>query len=362
MKLVSPLLKRVLYPGLAQTGYLRRQAQNGPTVVTYHGVCPAGYRKIDPWQDGSLVSASALRSHIRLLQRNYCIISPQQFLEGITCRLVLPARSVLLSCDDGLWNNLTDMLPVLQECGVSCLFFVTGASAHEKPSILWYEELYLMLLTVARFSFELPEFELAVSVSSPNEKRRQWGGLLQKMSRFDQVKRVAICQQIRERLGLLDDWKAPFLTDSGARRFSLLTASQLRELDAAGMSIGAHTLSHPVLSQAPEEIAREEIVESRWRLEQVLGKPVWAFAYPFGDPASVTSREVRLAEEAGFHCAFMNAGGGFGAANSRFAFPRVHVTADMSLSEFEAHVSGFYAALRRRFADEERIGASEGHA
>ena len=38
---------------------------------------------------------------------------------------------MLLTCDDGLQNTLTDMLPVLQELGLSCLFFVTGASLSE---------------------------------------------------------------------------------------------------------------------------------------------------------------------------------------------------------------------------------------
>jgi hypothetical protein len=44
----------------------------------------------------------------------------------------------------------------------------------------------------------------------------------------------------------------------------------------------------------------------------------------------------------------MNVGGGFGAQIDRFAVPRVHVTADMKLSEFEAHIAGFYRNLRKR--------------
>ena len=59
-----------------------------------------------------------------------------------------------------------------------------------------------------------------------------------------------------------------------------------------------------------------------------------------------------MAQEAGFECAFMNVGGGFGAPLPKFALPRVHVTADMGLAEFEAHVSGFQQALRARFLRE----------
>ena len=357
MRLVSPLLKHVLYPGLAQTGYLRRQAQSGVAVITYHGVAPSGFRSLDPALNGTLVTAEALRSQIRLLQRKYSVISARQFQEWFLDQRALPPRPVLLTCDDGLQNNLTDMLPVLQEHGVSCLFFVTGASARETSSLLWYEELYLMFLTVPRFAFEVPEFDLALTVSSEHERRRKWWQLLPKLSRYDQSTRCAILELIRERLGLGDDWKEGYMANSGARRFALLTAPQLRELSRAGMSIGAHTLSHPVLSQLPEELARQEVLESRLSLEQVLRQPVWALAYPFGDHASVTSRELRLAEEAGFSCAFINVDGGFGASASRFAFPRVHVTSDMKLGEFEAHVSGFYGALRRRFAEKLGRGA-----
>jgi hypothetical protein len=58
----------------------------------------------------------------------------------------------------------------------------------------------------------------------------------------------------------------------------------------------------------------------------------------------------------------MNAGGGFGARINRFAVPRVHVTADMNLSEFEAHISGFYRILRKRLlgtdTDEDELDAA----
>jgi hypothetical protein len=62
-----------------------------------------------------------------------------------------------------------------------------------------------------------------------------------------------------------------------------------------------------------------------------------------------------MTEQAGFRCAFMNVGGGFSAKVDTFAVPRVHVTADMSLSELEAHIVGFYRMLRQKL-----LGASAG--
>jgi len=141
------------------------------------------------------------------------------------------------------------------------------------------------------------------------------------------------------------------------------------------MSIGAHSLSHPILGRASEELAWQEISESRSVLEKALGRTVWAFGYPFGNAATVTGRDFRLAEQAGFHCAFMNVGGGFGAKIdrakinpskinhskiNRFAQPRVHVTADMSLFEFEAHISGFYRSLRKKLLGGDELEALAG--
>jgi len=74
---------------------------------------------------------------------------------------------------------------------------------------------------------------------------------------------------------------------------------------------------------------------------------VWALAYPFGNSAAAGDRELQLAKQAEYECAFMNVSGPL-AATSKFALPRVHVTADMSLSVFEAHASGFHENLRRR--------------
>lgn len=127
-----------------------------------------------------------------------------------------------------------------------------------------------------------------------------------------------------------------------------MTAPELRELIMKGMTIGAHTMSHPTLSQAPPELARAEISESGVRLGAALGERPWAFAYPFGDAQSVTPGVLKMPKEAGYEAAFMNFAGGLGSELPVFALPRIHVTAEMSLAEFEGQVSGFYGWLQRR--------------
>jgi peptidoglycan/xylan/chitin deacetylase (PgdA/CDA1 family) len=330
--------------------------------VTYHGVFPAGYEIRNPALDGSLVRADSLRCQLQLLKRRYHVISPEEFLGWSSGELSLPPRSILLTCDDALRNTLTEMVPILREVGVSCLFFATGASAENVPTMLWYEELYLMLLGAsAPIAFDIPTAGVSIGSIAPDEKHSSWWRLVEQLSQFDGKLRRRFLDQIRDQLRLAENWSSSFVQEPAlAARFLTLDRSGLAQLAAAGMTIGAHSLSHPILSRASEELAWQEISESRFVLEKVLGRSVWAFGYPFGNAATVTRRDLRLTERAGFRCAFMNTGGGLGAEIDRFAVPRVHVTADMSLAEFEAHIAGFYRTLRKRLLGGDEMKLSIG--
>ena len=350
LRLVSPALKHIVFPVLSKSGYLRYTAGAGPAVVTYHGVFPSGHRILHSALDGNLVHADSLRRQLQLLKKRYHVITPEDFLRWSEGELSLPPRSILLTCDDALQNALTEMVPILRELGLSCLFFATAASADETPSMLWYEEIYLMLLDASEpITLSLPEANISIGPSPPAKTHSCWWNLVELLSQFDGELRRGFLDQIRKQLGLDESWKQRLLQNATvACRFLMLDRAGLQQLAASGMTIGAHSLSHPVLARAPDDVAWREISESRTVLEKVLGQTVWAFGYPFGNAATVSRRDLRLAEQAGFRCAFMNAGGGFGANIDRFAVPRVHITADMSLSEFEAHIAGFYRTLRKR--------------
>jgi peptidoglycan/xylan/chitin deacetylase (PgdA/CDA1 family) len=364
LRFISPALKHIVFPALSRSGYLRYTAGSGPAVVTYHGVFPAGYEIRNAALDGNLVHANSLRRQLRLLMERYHVISPEDFLRWSGGEMQLPPRSILLTCDDALRNTLTEMVPILHELGLSCLFFATGASVDETPSMLWYEELYLMLLDASEpRALDLREAGISVSAAARHEEHACWWNLVERLSQFDKELRRRFLDQVRDQLKLSESWGTRFVQNSTlASRFLVLDLVGLRQLAAAGMSIGAHSLSHPILSRAPDDLAWREISESRNVLEKALGQTVWAFGYPFGNAATVTGRDLRLAEQAGYRCAFMNVGGGFGAKVDRLAVPRVHVTADMSLAEFEAHISGFYRSLRKRLlgSHEDELEAAVG--
>lgn len=348
MRFVSPFLKRILYPSLAGIGLLRLVAQTGLGVVTYHGLLPRGYEPIDREFDGNLISAEMLGRQLRLLKAHYNVISPEDVFRWRQAKGVLPPRAVLVTCDDGLLNCLTDMLPVLRQEDVSCLFFVTGASAKESRMMLWYEELFLLFARAPSGPFHIADsgVEIEGDLRGQNERRTVWWNSVKRLSQIDASCRASFLNAARLAFGLgaEDDFKA---TTATCRRFGLMTLSELRELASSGMTIGAHSISHPMLSHLPPELAYAETVESRIKLETALEKPIWAFAYPFGDPKSVTPKVLEMPQAAGYAAAFVNFGGGLGTNLLPYALPRIHVTAEMKLAELDAHLSGFYARLQR---------------
>ena len=341
MRIVSPLLKHALYPALHHTGCLDRIMPPGAcTVVNYHGVLPSDHFSSEPFLDGNLVRPEVLRKQLQFLKAHYQVVHPEDFRAFIEHGKPLPPRAVLLTCDDGLLNTLTDMLPVLQGEIVPCLFFVTAASCSDHPGMLWYDELYLLMrirpLTAP--ALQLPS-ENGTESSSPKDFQSQWWSVVRKASRLDATARQHWMNLVRAHCGPPQDFPSE-------RRWRLLNISELRQL-AGNATIAAHTRSHPVLSLSTEQEARREIQESKTDLENALGRPVWAFAYPFGNPFTMGEREVRLAREASFTCAFLNVERRHAHSSSPFAIPRIHVTSNMTLPEFAAHLSGIDLRLQR---------------
>jgi len=98
------------------------------------------------------------------------------------------------------------------------------------------------------------------------------------------------------RIGKFNDWEVQL----GDVREPLMDIAMIKDWLAAGHEIGAHTLTHPLLTRLTLRDAREEIFVSKRKLEDMFGVPVRHFSYPFGD----RNEAIRdLVEEAGYETA-----------------------------------------------------------
>jgi peptidoglycan/xylan/chitin deacetylase (PgdA/CDA1 family) len=69
---------------------------------------------------------------------------------------------------------------------------------------------------------------------------------------------------------------------AGIVRQPLLSWPQIREMNKAGIAFGSHTRTHPNLKEASARVIEDELVGSKQTIENALGVPVDAFAYPYG--------------------------------------------------------------------------------
>jgi peptidoglycan/xylan/chitin deacetylase (PgdA/CDA1 family) len=83
----------------------------------------------------------------------------------------------------------------------------------------------------------------------------------------------------------------------------MLSWDEVDALRGLGFSIGAHTVTHPILSRLTADRAWEEIHGSKAAIEKVLGEPVRGFAYPNGRADDYTETVTQLVRDAGFTCA-----------------------------------------------------------
>jgi len=135
------------------------------------------------------------------------------------------------------------------------------------------------------------------------------------------------------------------ITDAEPRHGTLMTWDEVRALDAMGIAIGGHTLTHPRLSHLDAAAQRVEIIECCRRISDELGKAVRYFAYPYGTSADYDDTSIALVKEAGCEVACSNRYGYNVIGCDRFALRRIWIDATDTLETFAAKVEGRLDAL-----------------
>ncbi len=132
----------------------------------------------------------------------------------------------------------------------------------------------------------------------------------------------------------------------------LLSLEQVRSLPPDLVCIGSHTMSHPLLTHVEEEEARREIIDSRRKLESVLGHPVMQFSFPFG---GFNDRLVEFCREAGYEHAYTTLPAFASRQPGEFVVGRVRVDPTDWPLEFRLKLAGAYRWLPLVFSLKRRI-------
>jgi len=204
----------------------------------------------------------------------------------------LPARAAAITFDDGYADNLLNAVPVLRKHGVHATFFI--ATGFIGQGCMWNDTIIESVRRAKVPAIDCGFVGLGnLAVENKDQKRSAIEQLV------GAVKYLPLAQRAEAVARIADRCSAQLPQDL------MLTLPQLRELHGAGMGIGAHTVSHPILAMLDEKSARKEIADSRDFLVGTLGAPVGLFAYPNGKSGvDYTHEHSRMVKSLGFDAAF----------------------------------------------------------
>ena len=222
----------------------------------------------------------------------------------------LPARALAITFDDGYADNATLAAPLLRSLGLSATFFVTTGVLD--GGRMWNDTVIEALRAAAPGTLDLSAIGLGVHEIGDAASRRALA-----LRIIAAIKRDPAAVRGERVARIADTVGAPLPDDL------MMSSAQVRSLIALGMSVGAHTVTHPILSRIDDGAARSEIERGRDDLEQITGGRVELFAYPNGVPeVDYQARHVQMVRRCGFVAAMSTAHGCAGAGADPYQLPR----------------------------------------
>jgi peptidoglycan/xylan/chitin deacetylase (PgdA/CDA1 family) len=295
-----------------------------PLILTYHRIAdePVDFFRL-------AVSPARFEEQLDVLRRTRHPLPLAQFVHDLVSG-TLPPNAVALTLDDGYLDNLEAGKPRLVAADVPATVFLATGFVN-RPERLWWDELArLILFTSTPRSFELPV----------QGKSMQFDFGMEPAARADGATRAALLTRrhaalwtLRQTLRLLEDGERRAIMAKIRSVFAghndrsslcrAMTSEEVRALVAGGLvTVGAHTITHPVLTELEPATCYREISDSKLACEAIIGEPVAGFAYPYGDFDDKAREAVK---SAGFSFACSARNGPAVPTSDIFALPRVHV-------------------------------------
>lgn len=326
---VAPAAKTVLFR-TGVYGLIRRTRPNQRVaILRYHAVCgPEGYDYADPH---ICVSADAFRAHVEYLTGHYAVISLDEAVKALRGERSLPDNAVVLTFDDGYADNLI-AAQILHEHGATATFYLTAdCLAGGKP--FWPSEVRQIVprLAVPRLVLGLGDRRFDWPLGDAVEREAAIQGVTRLFKSVTIPQREELRVQLRAVAGLEQPLPSP-----------MLTWNEVREMQLLGMSMGAHTLTHPNLPSAGLADATAEIVGAKRRLEQELGTEVTQFSYPNGGAETYYNEDLQHAVcAAGYLGAATSRNGFAGQGSDPYALERIQVAERVEDLAFALEVERF---------------------
>lgn len=271
---------------------IRRHPSDSFLILIYHRVAEPRPFTLEA------VAPQAFQRQMRYLARHFQILPLADIVERVRTGAPIPPRSLAITFDDGYEDNYTHAFPVLRALGLPATIFLTTGWI-DTDEIPWFDRVLHAFGRSTAESIALPGETGRVPLGEGASRQALAIRALYALMRIpDTERRTAQESLIAE---LVPGDKGPIK--------AMLQWTQIREMASAGMTFGAHTVTHPILSRLSEGEARRELSDSKRRIEEETQSPVSLLAYPVGRAMDYSPEVLRITQELGFTAAVTTTSG-----------------------------------------------------
>jgi peptidoglycan/xylan/chitin deacetylase (PgdA/CDA1 family) len=243
---------------------LQRVHKGKYLILAYHRIGTKGAPLF------SALPQAVFAEQMRFIKQHYRILSVKQLVQELQDPYA-QGQAVAITFDDGYLGTLTEAFPVLEAYQIPATVYLTG-EAVETGELAWYDKIFLQ--------FQRAKTTLTLETDGPTS-----------FNLHNHEARLQAAEVVITHLRTVGDnerqkWCARFdkliPLDTHAVRGAMLTWDDVRTMHSAGITFGAHTMTHPVVSRLSAERLRQEIAGSQSLIEERLNEKVDEFAFPFG--------------------------------------------------------------------------------
>ena len=273
--------------------WMRSRITGGGIILGYHRIAE------DPFDPYSIcVTSRNFQDHLDVLRHETKPLSLHALVQGLKAREI-PPRSVVLTLDDGYADNLLNAKSLLEHYQIPATIFVSTGYIGGR---FWWDVLAEQIMADGA---DLESMAALAEGVSRARRAIRGGNLASAKGRnalILSLYRMVLFAPPAERDTLLEQVRVLGGGEIQSRpEARALRSDELVELACGDLiEIGAHSHSHPVLAALPGHEQRDEIIESKRRIGEILGTPPVSFSCPNGSWSS----EIRaILVETGFECA-----------------------------------------------------------
>jgi len=298
----------------------------------YHRVSTSN----DRWSV-DILSPQAFERQVEYLCRNYKMLSLDEIVQHVCEGKRLPKRVAAITIDDGYRDNFLHALPILRKHHVpATIFLVTGHIGSSE--LFWWDKVGYAVEYTRKQRLELAEFG-SCELRSAHDRRNTTLRIVDALKDLPEQRKNLVMEDLLHVAGVS-------IPDALAKEV-ILSWEEVVEMSEEGIDFGAHTLTHPILTNVPLEQAKLEIVQSKKDIEAKIGRQVGFFSYPDGRLNAELAEAVR---ESGFAGAMTCDPVWIVPGTDRYRMGRMVISSE-DFNMFKVMLSGIwgdYRALLRR--------------